>query len=61
MPSRIALYSAVGRDVTRYEVDVDAATLTRRETIRTLANVQYAWPHPSRRYLYVATSNRGRN
>jgi hypothetical protein len=59
MPSRLALYSAVGRDITRYEVDVDGATLIRRETIRTLANVQYAWPHPSRRYLYVATSNRG--
>lgn len=59
MPSRIALYSAVGRNITRYEVDVEAATLTRRETIETLANVQYAWPHPSRRYLYVATSNRG--
>jgi len=59
MPSRIALYSAVGPDITRYEVDVEAATLKRRETIRALANVQYAWSHPSRRWLYVATSNRG--
>lgn len=57
--SKSVLYSAVGPDITRYEVDVDGATLTRRETIRALANVQYAWPHPSRRYLYVATSNRG--
>jgi 6-phosphogluconolactonase len=49
----------VTEDANASQVDVDAATLTRRETIRTLANVQYAWPHPSRRYLYVATSNRG--
>lgn len=57
--TKSVLYSAVGSDITRYEIDIDGATLTRCETIRTLANVQYAWPHPSRRYLYVATSNRG--
>jgi tripartite-type tricarboxylate transporter receptor subunit TctC len=43
MPSRIALYSAVGRDITRYEVDADAATLTRRETIRALAKLTDVW------------------
>lgn len=59
MKARVALYSAVGEDLTRYEIDVEDASLLRRETVRTPAVVQYAWPHPSRRYLYVATSNRG--
>ena len=59
MTARVALYSAVGDELTHFEVDVDAATLTRRDTINVPSNVQYAWPHPSRRYLYVATSNRG--
>jgi 6-phosphogluconolactonase len=60
MNASVKLYSAVGEDLTHYDVDVDAATLTRRETIKVPAVVQYAWPHPSRRHLYVATSNRGK-
>ena len=59
MNASVKLYSAVGEELTRYDVDVDAAALTRRETIKVPAVVQYAWPHPSKRYLYVATSNRG--
>jgi 6-phosphogluconolactonase len=55
----VKLYSAVGEELTHYDVDVDAATLTRRATIKVPAVVQYAWPHPSKRYLYVTTSNRG--
>lgn len=59
MSSKVALYSAVGDELTHYEVDVERAVLTKRDTISVPANVQYAWPHPSKRYLYVATSNRG--
>ena len=59
MNAKLALYSAVDDELTRYEVDVEGASLVRRETIKVLANVQYAWPHPSGKYLYVATSNRG--
>lgn len=59
MTGKVALYSAVGDKLTRYEVDVEGAALARRETVPLLANAQYAWPHPSRRYLYIATSNRG--
>ncbi len=58
MNAKAALYSAVGEELTRYEIEVEKAALCKRETIKALANVQYAWPHPSRRYLYVATSNR---
>src|ERR1700716_3187348 len=60
MNSKVALYSAVGEEFTHYDVDVDALTLTRRKTINVPAVVQYAWPHPSKRHIYVATSNRGK-
>lgn len=53
----IALYANVGPDLTQFDVDVAAATLTRRGTVTLPANVQYAWPHASRRYLYVASSD----
>src|SRR5216683_1349030 len=55
--NRVALYANFGADLTRYEVDVAGATLTRRETVTLPAAVQYAWPHASRRYLYVASSS----
>ena len=56
-PGKVALYANVGAVLTRYEVDVEGATLTPRESITLPAGVQYAWPHVSRRYLYVATSS----
>ena len=56
-PGKVALYANVGEVLTRYDVDVDAATLTQRESITLPAGVQYAWPHVSRRYFYVATSS----
>src|SRR5437868_3152027 len=54
---KVALYANVGADLTRYEVDVDGMTLTPRESVSLPASVQYAWPHASRHYLYVASSN----
>src|SRR5919197_1173751 len=53
---KVALYANVGADLTHYDVDVAGAELIKRETITLPASVQYAWPHASRRYLYVATS-----
>jgi 6-phosphogluconolactonase len=55
----VALYSAVDDVITHYDVDVDAATLTKKSTITVPAKVQYAWPHPSRKYLYVSTTSGG--
>jgi 6-phosphogluconolactonase len=52
-------YSAVGGDLSLYTMDVDAATLTKRSTVSLPANVQYAWPHPSKQFLYVVSSTRG--
>src|SRR3954454_3992675 len=54
---KVALYANVGADLTHYDVDVDGMTLTPRETVMLPASVQYAWPHASRRYLYVASSS----
>src|SRR5580700_2789910 len=55
--NQVALYANVGPELTHYDVDVAAATLTRRGTVTLPANVHYAWPHASRRFLYVATSD----
>src|ERR1700752_5057807 len=54
---KVALYANVGADLTHYDVDVGGAELIKRATVTLPAAVQYAWPHVSRRYLYVATSS----
>src|SRR5256712_9781695 len=56
-PRKLALYANGGADLTHYDVDVAGAALTKRATVSLPAGVQYAWPHVSRRYLYVATSS----
>jgi hypothetical protein len=54
-----AFYSGVGGQLTHYEVDFGAATLSKLASVTLPGGLQYAWPHPSRRYLYVATSSGG--
>ena len=54
---KVALYANVGADLTHYDVDVAGAELIKRATVALPASVQYAWPHASRGYLYVATSS----
>jgi 6-phosphogluconolactonase (cycloisomerase 2 family) len=54
---KVALYANVGPELTHYDVDVEGAALIRHGTVTLPAGVQYAWPHVSRRYLYVATSS----
>src|ERR1700674_5773489 len=56
-PRKVALYANVGADLTHYDVDVAGAELIKRETVTLPAGVQYAWPHASRRHLYVASSS----
>ena len=55
--ARVALYASVGPELTQYDVDVEAAALARRGAVTLPANVHYAWPHASGRYLYVASSD----
>jgi 6-phosphogluconolactonase (cycloisomerase 2 family) len=57
--SRTVYYASVGPVLTLYDVDVEQAALTQRSTITLPANIQYAWPHPSRRFLYVVSSTGG--
>src|SRR5262249_57031529 len=57
--TRMALYSGVGPELTHYDVDVDGATLSRRAAVKLPGGVQYAWPHPSRTFLYVTSSTGG--
>jgi 6-phosphogluconolactonase len=52
-------YASAGPELTLYSVDVDEAALVKRDTVSLPANVQYAWPHPSKQYLYVVSSNGG--
>ncbi|TMK47253.1 MAG: lactonase family protein [Alphaproteobacteria bacterium] len=52
-------YASLGPELTLYSVDVDGTALVKRDTISTPANIQYAWPHPSKQYLYVVSSNGG--
>ena len=57
--AKTVYYASVGPALTRYDLDVDGAGLTARETVTLPANIQYAWPHPSRRFLYVVSSSGG--
>lgn len=53
---RVVLYQSVGDQLTQYDVDVEAATLTPRAAVTLPSVLQYAWFHPTRRYLYATTS-----
>jgi 6-phosphogluconolactonase len=52
-------YTGVGPELALYSVDLENATLEQHGTVSTPTNVQYAWPHPSKKYLYVVSSNGG--
>src|ERR1700722_16840042 len=58
---KVVLYAAVGAEFTQYDVGIDVdikdVTLTKRGSVILPESVQYAWPHPSRRFIYVAWSN----
>lgn len=58
-PARTALYRSVGAELAHYDVDVKSPTLVKRDAVMLPANVQYVWPHPSRQYMYVASSEGG--
>jgi 6-phosphogluconolactonase len=53
------LYASTGPHLDLYAIDFEAAALQERATVTLPANVQYAWLHPSRRWLYVVSSNGG--
>ena len=53
------LYVSVGPELSWFECDPEAATLTKRGSIALSVNVQYAWPDRQRHALYVCISNGG--
>ncbi|MFY9759013.1 MAG: beta-propeller fold lactonase family protein [Xanthobacteraceae bacterium] len=58
MPKTV-YYASVGPLLTLYDIDVDGAELIKHGAVTLPANIQYAWPHPSRRFLYVVSSSGG--
>ena len=56
---KMALYSGVSTEFTQYDVDVEGATLKRQGSVKLPAGTQYAWPHPSKKFLYVTSSSGG--
>ena len=57
MPQKTVVYASVGPELRQYDLDVGEASLMRRGGVTLPANVHYAWPHASRRFLYVASSD----
>jgi len=57
--AKTVFYASTGPELTLFDVDVADAALQKRSTVTLPANVQYAWPHPSKRWLYVVSSSGG--
>jgi 6-phosphogluconolactonase (cycloisomerase 2 family) len=57
LKGKTVLYASIGPVLTVFDLDGDA--LVKRSSVTLPANVQYAWPHPSRKYFYVVSSNGG--
>ena len=52
-PEQISALRQIGPDLTRYDIDVDGATLTKRGTVTLPANVLYVW-RPHGRGIFVS-------
>jgi len=54
---KTVFYASIGPELILFDIDVEGAALVKRGAVKLPANIQYAWPHPSRRFLYVVSSN----
>ena len=59
MTINTVFYASTGPQLTLFGLDVAEAALEKRSAVVLPANIQYAWPHPSKRYLYVVSSDGG--
>jgi 6-phosphogluconolactonase len=59
MKNKTFFYVSLGPALTLYRIDVERASMTKASTAMLPEKVQYAWPHPSAPFLYVASSNGG--
>ena len=57
--AKTVFYTSVGPDMTLFDIDIADAALQKRGAVTLPANIQYAWPHPSKRFLYIVSSNGG--
>src|ERR1700689_3492926 len=57
--AKTVYYASLGSELTLLDLDIEDAALSRRTSVTLPANIQYAWSHPPRRYLYVVSSNGG--
>jgi 6-phosphogluconolactonase (cycloisomerase 2 family) len=57
--AKTVYYASVGPELSLYDIDFADAALAKRGTVLLPGNVQYVWPHPSGRTLYVVSSNGG--
>jgi 6-phosphogluconolactonase (cycloisomerase 2 family) len=57
--AKTVYYASIGPELALYDIDVDGAALIKRGAVTLPANIQYVWPHPSRRTLYAVSSNGG--
>ncbi len=53
----VFLYAAVGPELSTYAVSAANGSLSKTSSVTLPFAVQYVWPHPSTRFLYVAWSN----
>ena len=53
----LVLYAAVGPELSTYSVNMSRGALLKTSRVAVPFAVQYAWPHPSKKFLYVAWSN----
>jgi 6-phosphogluconolactonase (cycloisomerase 2 family) len=53
----LPFYDSTGPNLAVYGLDVAKGSLTPRGVTKLPSNVQYCWPHPSKKILYVASSN----
>src|ERR1700728_2783261 len=57
--AKTVYYASIGPELSLFDLDVEGVALTRRGAVALPANIQYAWRHPSRLYLYAVSSNGG--
>ena len=59
LKTKSIIYAALGEDLSRYELDAQAATLTKLGSLKLPVNLQFAEFHPGRSILYSVSSNAG--
>jgi 6-phosphogluconolactonase (cycloisomerase 2 family) len=55
---KAALYAGVGPTLIHYDIDVENCALVRRSSLTMPNKVEYAWPHASKPFVYMACSGK---